>query len=92
MNLSKKSIKHILRILDNKCVENPSKTTTISFGGNQIPTREFTPKNKEVYGWWSIVYVPSEGYFWGIKNEMSEEFGMDLDIPDIWSPAQLADL
>lgn len=49
MNLSKKSIKHILRILDNKCVENPSKTTTISFGGNRIPTREFTPKNKEAY-------------------------------------------
>lgn len=47
MNLSKKSIKHILRILDNKCVENPSKTTTISFSGNRIPTREFTPKNKE---------------------------------------------
>ena len=40
----------------------------------------------------AIVYVPSEGYFWGIKNEKSEEFGMDLDIPDIWSPAQLADL
>lgn len=92
MNLSKKTIKHILRILDNKCVENPSQTTTISFGGNRIPTREFTPKNKEADGWWTIVYVPSEGYFWGIKNETSEEFGMDLDSPDINSPVQLADL
>ena len=56
MNLSKKSIKHILRILDNKCVENPSKTTTISFGGNRIPTREFTPKNKEAYGL-SLIHI-----------------------------------
>lgn len=92
MNLSKKSIKHILRILDNKCIEVPTKTSAYSSGGRRILTREFTPKNKEAYGWWTIVYVPSEGYFWGIKNEMSEEFGMDLDSPDINSPAQLADL
>ena len=33
MNLSKKSIKHILRILDNKCVEVPTKASAYSSGG-----------------------------------------------------------
>lgn len=40
-------------------------------------------------GWQRVVYVPSEGYFYGIYNGKSEE---DWDIPDIWSPAQLTDL
>ena len=83
MNLSKKSIKHILRILDNKCIEVPTKTSAYSSGGRRILTRDFEPKvSHGTNGWQRIVYVPSEGYF----------YGEDWDIPDIWSPAQLADL
>ena len=33
MNLSKKSIKHILRILDNKCFEVPPKTSAYNSSG-----------------------------------------------------------
>lgn len=90
MNLSKKSIKHILRILDNKCVEVLTMTSAYSSGGRRILTRDFEPKKSHgMNGWKRIVYVPSEGYFYGIYNGKSEE---DWDIPDIWSPAQLADL
>jgi hypothetical protein len=53
-------------------------------------TRDFEPKKSHgMNGWQRIVYVPSEGYFYGIYNGKSEE---DWDIPDILSPAQLADL
>jgi hypothetical protein len=53
-------------------------------------TRDFEPKKSHgMNGWQRIVYAPSEGYFYGIYNGKSEE---DWDIPDIWSPAQLADL
>lgn len=45
MNLSKKSIKHILRILDNKCIEVPTKASVYSSGGRRILTRDFEPKN-----------------------------------------------
>lgn len=90
MNLSKKSIKHILRILDNKCIEVPTKTSAYSSGGRRILTRDFEPKKSHgMNSWQRIVYIPSEGYFYGIYNGKSEE---DWDIPDIWSPAQLADL
>lgn len=90
MNLSKKSIKHILRILDNKCVEVPTNASAYSSCGRRILTRNFEPKvSHGMNGWQRIVYVPSEGYFYGIYNGKSEE---DLDIPDIWSPAQLSDL
>lgn len=44
MNLSKKSIKRILRILDNKCIEVPTKTSVYSSGGRRILTRDFEPK------------------------------------------------
>mgnify|MGYP000819647876 FL=1 len=91
MNLSKKSIKHILRILDNKCIEVPIKTSVYSNGRRRIfLTRDFEPKESHgMNGWQRVVYVPSEGYFYGIYNGKSEE---DWDIPDILSPAQLADL
>ena len=91
MNLSKKSIKHILRILDNKCIEVPIKTSVYSNGRRRIfLTRDFEPKvSHGMNGWQRVVYVPSEGYFYGIYNGKSEE---DWDIPDILSPAQLADL
>lgn len=90
MNLSKKSIKHILRILDNKCIEVPTKVSAYSSGGRKILTRDFEPKvSHGMSGWQRIVYVPSEGYFYGIYNRQTKE---DWDIPDIWSPAQLADL
>ena len=92
MNLSKKTIKHILRILDNKCVEDKSRAHVLSAGGYKLVTREFTPKNRQTYGWWSVVYTPREGYFFGTKNEKSDVFGMDLNSPDIKSPVQLADL
>lgn len=90
MNHSKKSIKHILRILDNKRIEVPTKASVYSSGGRRILTRDFEPKESHgMNGWQRIVYVPSEGYFYGIYNGKSEE---DWDIPDILSPAQLADL
>lgn len=91
MNLSKKSIKHILRILDNKCIEVPTKTSAYSSRGRRIfLTRDFEPKESHgMNGWQRVVYVPSEGYFYGIYNGKSEE---DWDIPDILYPAQLADL
>lgn len=91
MNLSKKSIKHILRILDNKCIEVPTKASAYSNGRRRIfLTRDFEPKESHgMNGWQRVVYVPSEGYFYGIYNGKSEE---DWDIPDILSPAQLADL
>lgn len=61
-----------------------------SSGGRRILTRDFEPKvSHGMNGWQRIVYVPSEGYFYGIYNGKSEE---DWDIPDIWSPAQLSDL
>ena len=85
MNLSKKSIKHILRILDNKCIEVPTKTFAYSSGGRRILTRDFEPKESHGMNDWQRI----EGYFYGIYNGKSEE---DWDIPDIWSPAQLADL
>ena len=85
MNLSKKSIKHILRILDDKCIEVPTKASAYSNGGRRILTRDFEPKVSHGI----IVYVPSEGYFYGIYNGQTKE---DWDIPDIWSPAQLTDL
>ena len=44
MNLSKKSIKHILRILDNKCIEVPPKTSAYNSSGYRILTRDFEPK------------------------------------------------
>ena len=90
MNLSKKTIKYILRILDNKCIEVPTKAFAYSNGGRRILTRDFEPKESHgMIGWQRIVYVPSEGYFYGIYNGQTKE---DWDIPDIWSPAQLADL
>ena len=90
MNLSKKTIKYILRILDNKCIEVPTKAFAYSNGGRRILTRDFEPKKSHgMNDWQRIVYVPSEGYFYGIYNGQTKE---DWDIPDIWSPAQLADL
>ena len=44
MNLSKKTIKHILRILDDKCIEVPTKTSAYGGGGHRILTRDFEPK------------------------------------------------
>ena len=44
MNLSKKTIKYILRILDNKCIEVPTKAFAYSNGGRRILTRDFEPK------------------------------------------------
>lgn len=90
MNLSKKTIKHILRILDNKCIEVPTKAFAYSSSGRRILTRDFEPKESHgMNGWQRIVYVPSEGYFYGIYNGQTKE---DWDIPDINSPVQLADL
>ena len=90
MNLSKKTIKHILRILDNKCIEVPTKTSAYSSCGRRILTRDFEPRKLHgLNGWQRIVYVLSEGYFYGIYNGKTKE---DWDIPDIWSPEQLADL
>ena len=90
MNLSKKTIKHILRILENKCVEVPTKTSAYGGGDHRILTRDFEPKvSHGMNGWQRVVYVPSEGYFYGVYNGQSEE---DWNIPDIWSPEQLADL
>lgn len=87
MNLSKKTIKHILRILDDKCIEVPTKTSAYGGGGHRILTRDFEPKVLHGMNCWQrVVYVPSEGYFYGIYNGQSEE---DWCIPDIWSPAQL---
>ena len=58
MNLSKKSIKHILRILDNKCVEVPIMTSAYSNGGRRILTRDFEPRKLHgLNGWQRIVYV-----------------------------------
>lgn len=45
MNLSKKTIKHILRILDNKCVKSPVETAV--FSDSEI---EFIPKHRTKYG------------------------------------------
>lgn len=76
MNLSKKTIKHILRILDNKCVEVPTKTSAYSNGGRRILTRDFEPKvSHGMNGWQRIVYVPSEGYFYGIYNGNLKKIG-----------------
>lgn len=52
MNLSKKSIKHILRILDNKCIEVPTKTSAYSSGGRRILTRDFEPKESHGMNDW----------------------------------------
>lgn len=52
MNLSKKSIKHILRILDNKCIEVPTKTSAYSSGGRRILTRDFEPKKSHGMNGW----------------------------------------
>lgn len=90
MNLSKKTIKYILRILDNKCIEVPTKAFAYSSDGRRILTRDFEPKESHgMNDWQRIVYVPSDGYFYGIYNGKSEE---EWDIPDILSPAQLANL
>lgn len=90
MNLSKKTIKHILRILDNKCIEVPTKVFAYSSGGRRILTRDFEPKESHgINGWQRIVYVPSEGYFYGIYNGQTKK---DWDISGILSPEQLADL
>lgn len=63
MNLSKKTIKYILRILDNKCIEVPTKAFAYSNGGRRILTRDFEPKESHgMNSWQRIVYVPSEGY------------------------------
>ena len=52
MNLSKKTIKHILRILDNKCIEVPTKTSAYSSGGRRILTRDFEPKESHGMNGW----------------------------------------
>lgn len=44
MNLSKKTIKHILRILDDKCIEVQTKTSAYGGGGHRILTHDFEPK------------------------------------------------
>lgn len=89
MNLSKKTIKHILRILDNKCVKSPVETAVFSDG--EI---EFVPKHRTKYGTQYVVYAISDGYFYSVKfdDSDSEEFVMAALITKISSPAQLADL
>ena len=89
MNLSKKTIKHILRILDNKCVKSPVETAVFSDG--EI---EFIPKHRTKYGTQYVVYEISDGYFYSVKfdDSDSEEFVMAALITKISSPAQLADL
>lgn len=91
MNLSKKTIKHILRILNNKCVEVPTKMAAFAAGGHRVTTRDFEPKCQN--GWNRIVYVESEGFFVGIRQVITiSKLVIDFDIPEIKSPAQLADL
>ena len=89
MNLSKKTIKHILRILDNKCLKSPVETAVFSDG--EI---EFVPKHRTKYGTQYIVYAISDGYFYSVKfdDAESDEFVMAMLITKISSPAQLADL
>lgn len=89
MNLSKKTIKYILRILDNKCVKSPVETAVFSDG--EI---EFIPKHRTKYGTQYVVYAISDGYFYNVKfdDSNSEEFVMAVLITKISSPAQLADL
>lgn len=89
MNLSKKTIKHILRILDNKCLKSPVETAVFSDG--EI---EFVPKHRTKYGIQYVVYAISDGYFYSVKfdDSDSEEFVMAALITKISSPAQLADL
>ena len=68
----------------------PRRSPHTSGSYRRILTRDFEPKKSHgMNDWQRIVYIPSEGYFYGIYNGKSEE---DWDIPDIWSPAQLADL
>ena len=43
MNLSKKTIKHILRILENKCIEVPTESTVLNKGWIRIESRDFIP-------------------------------------------------
>lgn len=89
MNLSKKTIKHILRILDNKCNDDGVVESRVPF----LPaSNDFTPRDKKKYGWIKIIYIPKWGKFWGIYSEKSEVFTIDWDSPDINSPIQLADL
>ena len=89
MNLSKKTIKHILRILDNKCVKSPVETAV--FSDDEI---EFVPKHRTKYGIQYVVYAISDGYFYSVKfdDAESDEFVMAMLITKISSPAQLADL
>lgn len=89
MNLSKKTIKHILRILDNKCLKSPVETAVFSDG--EI---EFVPKHRTKYGIQYVVYAISDGHFYSVKfdDSDSEEFVMAALITEISSPAQLADL
>ncbi|MFQ8644717.1 MAG: hypothetical protein ACLR9R_03415 [Faecalibacterium prausnitzii] len=73
MNLSKKTIKHILRILDNKCIKSLVETAVFSDG--EI---EFVPKYRTKYGIQYVVYAVSDGYFYSVKfdDSDSEEFVM----------------
>lgn len=89
MNLSKKTIKHILRILDNKCLKSPVETAVFSDG--EI---EFVPKHRTKYGTQYVVYTISDGCFYSVKfdDAESDEFVMAALITKISSPAQLADL
>ena len=84
MNLSKKTIKHILRILDNKCIEVPTKTSAYSNGGRRILTRDFEPKESHgLNDWQRIVYVPSEtSVYKGYKQDKIEMRGDRAEMSD----------
>ena len=78
MNLSKKTIKHILRILDNKCVKSPVETAVFSDG--EI---EFMPKHRTKYGIQYVVYAISDGYFYYIWYYVKTRIIFSLDFFDV---------
>lgn len=84
MNLSKKSIKHILRILDNKCEECPV---------TGLPTRNYIVKNKKPNKAHTVFFNERRGTFLGLETVNSDEkFKIRFETTDIHSPEQLKDL
>ena len=84
MNLSKKTIKHMVSILENNYEERPVKN---------ISTRSFIMNNSSRYGTFSVFFNDKKGLFFGMKLRDGEN-GCKIvyDIFDIRSPEQLTDL
>nr|DAG04853.1 MAG TPA: hypothetical protein [Siphoviridae sp. ctGa111] len=84
MNLSKKTIKHILRILNDKCEECPV------LG---LSTRNYIVKNKRPNKAHTVFFNERRGTFLELKTVNSDKkFKICFETTDVHSPEQLKDL